>query len=63
MPVLQVVLTAKGREAFDRATALKEPWLEHLTAGIRVDDIEAMQRVLAALRVRLNAEDGSDKGS
>lgn len=53
-----VVLTDKGRAAFDSAMALKEPWMAQLTSGIRVEDIQAMRRVLASLRVRLDAELG-----
>ncbi|CAN7414770.1 MarR family winged helix-turn-helix transcriptional regulator [Acidovorax sp. LjRoot194] len=51
-----VVLTAKGQEAFDQAMELRGPWMSRLTSGISVDDILAMQRVLDALRVRLDSE-------
>jgi len=54
-----VVLTDKGREAFEQAMALQAPWMNWLTSGIKVEDIEAMQRVLASLRARLDAETSS----
>jgi len=54
-----VMLTEKGKAAFDQAMVLKEPWMEWLTSGIKLEDIEAMQRVLAALRGRLDSERGS----
>lgn len=51
-----VVLTDKGRQAFDQAMALNTPWMSRLASGTELEDIEAMQRVLAALRARLDAE-------
>jgi len=54
-----VVLTDKGREAFEQAMALQAPWMNRLTSGIKVEDIEAMQRVLASLRAHLDAETSS----
>jgi len=51
-----VVLTEKGREAFNQAMALATPWMNRLTSSIKVEDIEAMQRVLASLRARLEDE-------
>lgn len=51
-----VVLTERGRQAFDQAMALEAPWMNRLTQGIDMADIQAMQRVLAALRGQLDAE-------
>lgn len=51
-----VVLTDKGQHAFDRAMALKAPWMNRLVSDIEVNDIEAMQRVLASLRAKLDTE-------
>lgn len=53
---LLVVLTDKGREAFGQAMALHTPWMNRLASEIAIEDIEAMQRVLATLRARLDAE-------
>lgn len=51
-----VLLAAEGRKAFDQAMELKNPWMNRLASDIAVEDIEAMQRVLAILRARLDAE-------
>ncbi|MNV49559.1 hypothetical protein D3C71_1415190 [compost metagenome] len=40
----------------DRAMALKAPWVNRLVTDIEVKDIEAMQRVLASLRAKLDTE-------
>lgn len=50
-----VVLTDAGRGAFDRAMALQAPWINGLAEGLSVGDVEAMQKVLAVLRRRLDA--------
>ena len=49
-----VVLTDAGRKAFDLAMNLEAPWMDRLTEGLAVKDIEAMQRVLKLLRQRLD---------
>jgi DNA-binding MarR family transcriptional regulator len=51
-----VVLTAKGRDAYDQAMTLAAPWMEQLAQGIALPDILAMQRVLKTLRDRLDGE-------
>jgi DNA-binding MarR family transcriptional regulator len=51
-----VVLTAKGRDAYDQAMGLAAPWMEQLAQGIALQDILAMQRVLKTLRDRLDGE-------
>lgn len=57
-----VVLTEKGKDAYDQAMALNGPWMRQLTAGIEVDDIRAMQRVLHSLRARLDTDVASADG-
>ncbi|RYH35300.1 MAG: MarR family transcriptional regulator [Alcaligenaceae bacterium] len=54
-----IVITDKGRDAFYQAIVLKGPWMNRLTSGIKVEDIEAMQRVLVTLRERLDSEGNS----
>ena len=49
-----VALTAAGQEAFDAAMRLQEPWMETLTKGLRVADIETTHTVIAAVRERLD---------
>lgn len=48
-----VVLTAKGQRTYDAAIALYNPLAAELAAGLPDEDIAAAQRVLAALRVKL----------
>jgi DNA-binding MarR family transcriptional regulator len=52
-----VVLTEKGRCAFDAAMELQAPWVNDLSDGLPVKDIATVDRVLKALRTKLE-----DKG-
>ncbi|MFY9656667.1 MAG: MarR family winged helix-turn-helix transcriptional regulator [Methylocystis sp.] len=49
-----VVLTAKGRQVFDAAMRVQAPWSDALSAGLRVEDIEAVHRLIVVLRERLS---------
>jgi DNA-binding MarR family transcriptional regulator len=51
-----VVLTAAGRRAFDAAMRLQAPWINRLSDGLRVADIETTRSVVGALRRRLEAD-------
>ena len=53
-----VVLTDKGRQAFDAAMRLQGPWIDNLSDGLLIKDVEAAHRIIATLRQRLegNAE-------
>lgn len=48
-----VVLTDKGRQAFDAAMRLQLPWVNGLSDGLSVKDIETVSRVVTTLRGRL----------
>lgn len=48
-----VVLTDKGRQAFDAAMRLQAPWINKLSEGLRVEDIEMTHSVMTALRRKL----------
>jgi DNA-binding MarR family transcriptional regulator len=48
-----VVLTDKGRQVYDAAGRLQAPWVNGLSDGLAVKEIEAAHRVIAALRDRL----------
>jgi DNA-binding MarR family transcriptional regulator len=48
-----VVLTDKGRQTFAAAMRLQAPWINHLSEGLAVEDMEAIRRVAAALRAKL----------
>src|SRR5438552_13410341 len=52
-----VVLTDKGRQAFDAAMRLQAPWINGLSDGLLVKDIETVHRVITALRENLEAND------
>ncbi|MGY4476522.1 MarR family winged helix-turn-helix transcriptional regulator [Bradyrhizobium sp. USDA 3364] len=57
-----VVLTAKGQQAFDAAMRLQLPWVNGLADGLSLKDIEAMGRVVTALRSRLeNGEEPDER--
>jgi DNA-binding MarR family transcriptional regulator len=45
-----VVLTDKGRNTLDAAMALQAPWINSITKGITVKDIDSAGRVIVALR-------------
>lgn len=48
-----VVLTDAGKEAFDLAMQLQAPWINELSQGLDVDDIQTTHHVLNQLRNRL----------
>jgi DNA-binding MarR family transcriptional regulator len=48
-----VVLTEKGRGAFDAAMELQAPWINFLSDGLPVKDVETVHRVITALRGKL----------
>src|SRR5262245_36307746 len=52
-----VVLTDKGRQAFDAAMRLQLPWVNGLADGLAVKDIETTRRVMTALRNRLESRE------
>ena len=51
-----VVLTDKGRQAFDAAMRLQAPWVNRLSEGLSVKDVETTHRVMRALRHRLDGD-------
>lgn len=50
-----VVLTKRGKQAFEAATKLQVPWVNGLAEGVSVKDIATTQRVVAELCERLEA--------
>ena len=48
-----VVLTDRGRRAFDGAMDLQAPWVNELADGLLVKDIGTVRRVVTALRMKL----------
>jgi DNA-binding MarR family transcriptional regulator len=53
-----VVLTDKGRKAYEAAMSLQVPWVNGLADGLTVKDMEMFRRVVVALRQKLEASDG-----
>ena len=50
-----VVLTDKGRQTFDAAMRLRGPWVNSLSDGFLVKDIQIVHRVIIALRQKLES--------
>ena len=50
-----VVLTDKGKQAFDAAMRLQAPWINSVSGGIPVRDIETVHRVIVTMRERLES--------
>ena len=55
-----VVLTDRGKEAFNAAMNVQTPWINRLADGLRVADIETTHEVISTLRQRLEANGESD---
>lgn len=56
-----VVLTDKGRRAFDAAMRLQAPWINHLANRLSVKDIKIAHHVITALRERLESNGESEE--
>jgi len=52
-----VVLTDKGRQTYDAAMRLQAPWVNSISAGVSVKDIQTVHRVIAKLRKNLEEND------
>ncbi|HXW71497.1 MAG TPA: MarR family winged helix-turn-helix transcriptional regulator [Methylocella sp.] len=55
-----VILTEKGRRTFDAAMGLQAPWVNRLSEGLMVKDIETAHRAILALRQKLNGSDSAE---
>jgi len=56
-----IVLTDKGRAAFDAAMRLQTPWVNRLSDRLSVKDIETVKRVVSALRKSLEHDAEGDE--
>ena len=56
-----VVLTGRGRQTYEAAMGLQAPWINGLSEGLSVKDIETAHRVIAALRKKLEAGDQGEE--
>ncbi|MEO8483016.1 MAG: MarR family transcriptional regulator [Acidobacteriota bacterium] len=52
-----VVLSDKGRQAFNEAMRLQAPWANDLADGLLLKDLETAHRIVIALRQRLEDTD------
>lgn len=52
-----VVLTDKGKRAFEAAMDLQAPWVNKLSDGLSIKDIETVRRVVTAMRKKMEARD------
>jgi DNA-binding MarR family transcriptional regulator len=50
-----VVLTSKGKETFDAAMRLQAPWINSISDGLSVKDVQIFQRVILSLRQKLQS--------
>jgi DNA-binding MarR family transcriptional regulator len=58
-----VVLTDKGRQTLDATRRLQVPWINNLSNGLKVEDIETAHRLLAALRKKLEGNNHLERAS
>jgi DNA-binding MarR family transcriptional regulator len=52
-----VLLTEKGKRAFEAAMEIQAPWVNSLSDGLSVKDIETVHRVVTTLRNKLEGDD------
>jgi DNA-binding MarR family transcriptional regulator len=55
-----VVMTGKGRQAFDAAMELQIPWVNRLSEGLTVKELETVHRAIAFLRQKLEVNSEAD---
>ena len=53
-----VVLTDKGKQTFEAAMRLQAPWINRLSDGLTVKEIQTAHRVIQALRKQLEENSG-----
>ena len=56
-----VVLTDKGRQAFEAAIRLYDPRVNTLADGLAIEDIETARRVIMALRTKLEGDESAEE--
>lgn len=52
-----IVLTDKGKQSYDAALRVQGPWVNAISAGIPVSDLETVHRVITALRKNLEGKE------
>jgi len=56
-----VVLTDKGKHALDAAMRLQAPWINRVSEGLLIKNIQTFHRVIIALRQRLEDNETDDE--
>ena len=56
-----VVMTEKGRRAFDAAMEVQAPWINALSNGLSLKELETVRRVITALKSKLAASGAGDE--
>ena len=56
-----VVLTEKGSKTFDAAMRLQAPWINNLSDGLRVEDLEATHSVITTLLRKLEGDGDAEE--
>lgn len=56
-----VVLTDKGQQTFDAAMRLQAPWINDLSEGLSLKDIQTFQSVIGELRQKLDKSEPSER--
>ena len=56
-----VVLTEKGRQAFDSAMELQTPWVNQLSKGLSLKELETVHRVIMTMRSKLDRNGAGDE--
>ena len=56
-----VLLTDKGRQTFEAAMRLQAPWIDSLSDGLLVEDIQTAGNVMMALRRKLEGSEALDQ--
>jgi DNA-binding MarR family transcriptional regulator len=56
-----VVLTEKGKRTYAAAMRLQAPWVNNLSDGLRVENIETTHNVMTALRRKLEGDRNAEE--
>lgn len=56
-----VVLTEKGRRTYEAAMGLQAPWINKLSDGLQLKDIETTHSVMTALRRKLEGDGDAEE--
>jgi DNA-binding MarR family transcriptional regulator len=56
-----VILTDRGQEAYDAAMRLQAPWINSLSDGLAVKDLQTVHRVIMSLREKLESGEAQER--